>query len=207
MTMLALEFSSDRRSVAVVRDRALLSEVVFEGAVRTPIFQLIEDALKQAGISRDAVDTLVVGLGPGSYTGVRLAIAVAQGWQLATGMRVIGVNSLETLASLMGSARVRLAIDAQKSECAVAEAEGGSLVTPVRLIANTELAEDLQGGDRIAGPDVFRLLGGGELAYPTAAVAAQLAVQRGVEVSGASLSPVYLREASFAKAPPARVIC
>ncbi len=207
MTMLALEFSSDRRTVAVVRDGALMAEAVFEGAVRTPIFQLIGDALKQAGVPQADVDTLVVGLGPGSYTGVRLAIAVAQGWQLATGVRVMGVNSLETLASLMGPTRVRLAIDAQKTECAVAEAEGGLLVTPVRLIANTELAADLQGGERIVGPDVLRLLGGGELAYPTAAGAAQLAVQRGVEMPGASLSPVYLRAASFAKAPPARVIC
>ena len=47
-------------------------------------FGLVEDALRQAQLDRAQIECLAIGLGPGSYNGMRLAIAVAQGWQLAS---------------------------------------------------------------------------------------------------------------------------
>ena len=66
---------------------------------------LIDDALREAGVEREQIDCLAIGLGPGSYTGVRAAIAVAQGWQLARGIRLLGVSTAETSPARMRSRR------------------------------------------------------------------------------------------------------
>lgn len=207
MTLLALEFSSDRRSVAVARDGRVLAEVVHQGTLRTPIFALVEAALTQAGVGREAIKAIAVGLGPGSYTGVRLAISVAQGWQLATGVRTIGVNSLANLAAVAAqnpeTSTCLLAVDAQRHEFAVAEAQDGRLISEVRLAPADELKTRLANAERIAGPDVPRLLGGGIALFPNATTAARLAAES--ECAPAeSLAPVYLREVSFVKAPAPR---
>ena len=95
MTVLALEFSSARRSVALARGGTFLAEAVEQtGGRGTNAFGLIEKALADAKIAREEIELIAVGLGPGSYTGIRAAIAVAQGWQLARGTKLLGVSSV-----------------------------------------------------------------------------------------------------------------
>lgn len=204
MIALALEFSSNRRSVAVGRDGALLAEVVYEGTVRTPVFALIADALKQAGVTRDQVERLVVGLGPGSYTGVRIALSTVQGWQLATGAETVGVNSLDNLARFV-THRTLLAVDAQRGEFATALGEDGRLIEPVRLRSREEIQTRLAAGEPVAGPDLERSLPGSQHLFPTAGLALELAGSAAA-VPAETLAPIYLREASFVKAPAARII-
>ncbi len=209
MTVLALEFSSDRRNVALVRDGELLAEAVHEVTRSTPVFALIADVLERARVAREAIECVAVGIGPGSYTGVRLAISVAQGWQLATGARVAGVSSFDSLAHVAAAAgleRVLLGVDAQRQEFAVAFAEGGHAVPPLRLASLAELKSHLADGGVVAGPEIPRLLGGGVELFPSAVVTAQLAESRAEFVPAETLAPVYLREAAFVKAPPPRVI-
>ncbi|HTH48825.1 MAG TPA: tRNA (adenosine(37)-N6)-threonylcarbamoyltransferase complex dimerization subunit type 1 TsaB [Candidatus Limnocylindria bacterium] len=209
MTVLALEFSSDRRSVALVREGVVLADAVHQVTRTTPVFALIADVLARAGVAREAVECVAVGIGPGSYTGVRLAISVAQGWRLASGVKVAGVNSFDTLAlaeAAAGLGRVLLAVDAQRQEFAVAFAEEGRLVSPIHLASMAELKSQLAQGAVVAGPEVQRLLGGGVELFPSAAIAAQLAESRAMFVPAETLAPVYLREAAFVKAPPPRVV-
>jgi tRNA threonylcarbamoyladenosine biosynthesis protein TsaB len=204
MIALALEFSSDRRSVAVGRAGELLAEVTHLGTVNTPVFALIAEALRQASVEREDVGQLVVGVGPGSYTGVRIAISAAQGWQLATGATCVGVNSLENLARSVTD-RILLAVDAQRGEFASAWAEAGRLLEPIRLRSKDELLGRLGQGEWVGGPDLERLLPGARPLFPTAAGALALAVNA-VAVPAETLAPSYLREASFVKAPPTREI-
>jgi len=94
MICLAFEFTSDRRSVAVSDgDQRVLSQVVHDRGRTTPVFRLIEQALAEAQVSRASVQRLAVSIGPGSYTGIRLAIAAAQGWHLGTGIDVVAVDT------------------------------------------------------------------------------------------------------------------
>src|SRR5437667_6781745 len=97
MKILALEFSSSHRSVAVLErsgDDLLIHGAAHEvGGRDTKAFAMIEKAL--AGIPRDSIDRVCVGIGPGSYTGIRVAISVAQGWQLARDVKVLGISSAE----------------------------------------------------------------------------------------------------------------
>lgn len=204
MIALALEFSSDRRSVAVGRGDEVLAEVLHEGTVRTPVFALITRALEQAGVSRDEVRRLVVGIGPGSYTGIRIAISTVQGWHLANGAETSAVNSLDNLALGIGP-RALLAVDAQRGEFASAWAEEGQRIEPVRLRSAEELQALLATGSRIISPDSARLLTGAEPGFPSAGSALRLAA-RNETVPASELAPVYLRAASFVKAPVGRVI-
>src|SRR5437762_14261728 len=102
MEILALEFSSPQRSVAVVEavpltDPTTLSEIV-EGEGRiTNALPLVEQSLREAGVEREQIDCLAVGIGPGSYTGIRSAIALAQGWQLAREIKLLAISSVECI--------------------------------------------------------------------------------------------------------------
>jgi len=208
MTILALEFSSARRSVALACGHgAVLAEAATEtGGRGTDALGLIEQVLTKTGLARTDVEVIAVGLGPGSYTGVRAAIAVAQGWQLARETKLLGLSSVESLAAqaqtekLFG--RVHLVLDAQRGEFYLAtwEISGGQRreLAPLQLVPAAELAARRAAGELCAGPEQERRL------FPTAATLAVLAAERADFLPGEKLEPVYLRETSFVKAPAAR---
>jgi tRNA threonylcarbamoyladenosine biosynthesis protein TsaB len=121
MKILALEFSSPQRSVAVLREPEMEASEVVEarpGAMRA--LSMVAESLRLAKLEREEIDCVVVGVGPGSYTGIRAAIALAQGWQLSRGVRLLGISSAECLAAVAVSenmtGRVSCVIDAQRDE-------------------------------------------------------------------------------------------
>jgi len=206
--ILALEFSSARRSVAVADGHgAVLAEAaVHSGGRGTDALGLIGQVLTRANLVREAVEVLAVGLGPGSYTGIRAAIAVAQGWQLARATRALGVSSLESLAAqaqregLCG--RVNLVLDAQRGEFYLGawEISAGQRreLAPLQIVAAAELAARRAAGEICAGPEMPPGL------FPSAATVATLAGFRTDFIPAEKLEPIYLRETSFVKAPIAR---
>src|SRR5437879_6073056 len=97
MKTLAIEFSTDQRSVAVLEDENVRGAAMETATRETHAFALIEQALEQAGMQREEIECLAIGIGPGSYTGIRVAIAIAQGWQLARPIQLAGVSSVESL--------------------------------------------------------------------------------------------------------------
>ncbi len=90
---------------------------------------LVEEALRRAHCEREEIEAIAVGLGPGSYTGIRGAIALAQGWQLGRGINLLGLGSVESLAARAAqekmSGPVNIIIDAQRSEFYLARYEIG----------------------------------------------------------------------------------
>jgi len=134
MKILALEFSSAHRSVAVVHGDAdarpvCLGEAIETGSRSTNALGLVEAALRQAQLDRGQIECLAIGLGPGSYNGVRLAIALAQGWQLARPVNLLGISSVECLAAQAQAegifGRVEIVTDAQRNELYLAAYELG----------------------------------------------------------------------------------
>src|SRR3954449_7815273 len=97
MKILAVEFSSERRSVAVVENGRVLGEA-FEMGGRVAI-GLVERALAEAKVEREQIECIAVGIGPGSYTGIRGAISLAQGWQLARDIKLLSISSVECMAA------------------------------------------------------------------------------------------------------------
>lgn len=202
MTLLALEFSSDRRSVALARGGVVLAESAQQTESRTTdALGLIEKVLVDAKILREEIEVIAVGLGPGSYTGIRAAIAVAQGWQLARGIKLFGVSSVEAMVAQAQAekifGRVNVAVDAQRGEFYLAaweiSADRRVEVSPLQIVSAAEI-ERRKAAEIFLGADFF----------PTAGALARLAGGRNEFVGGEELSPIYLRETSFVKAAPAR---
>ena len=239
MKILALEFSSSERSVAVVQgagprlatksDPVSAHEVAsaFKGAKQIPglkivefvetgalganVIGMIDSALREAQCERQQIECLAVGLGPGSYNGIRLAIAVAQGWQLASGddrIKLVGVSSADCIAAqsleegIAGP--VNVVIDAQRGEFYLAGYILGWNVEPLRLVGLQELQRRAAAGEQFIGPDVAAQLQTGHRVFPRAATLGRQAVGRRDFVEGERLEPIYLREPSFVKAPPPR---
>ena len=216
MKILALDFSSSQRSVAVLNaGNALACEVADSSPGRdVKPFALIEAALRQAGLEREAVECIAVGLGPGSYAGIRVAISLAQGWQLATGVKLLGISSAESIAAQAAvdgtSGKFSVVIDAQRGEFYLAsyEVQQGIAreVSPLRLASLAEAEERERSGDLLVGPEVTRWFPKGRTIFPQAAMLARLAQSRRDFLPGEKLEPIYLRETTFVKAPPARVL-
>ena len=206
MTTLALEFSAAERSVALARDGVVLATAAETGARATNAVALIQQVLASAGVNRAEIETLAVGLGPGSYTGIRVAVAVAQGWQLATTVKLLGVDAITTLAAQAQEqqifGRVHIVIDAQRGEFYLAtwniSSASRQAITPLKIVPPAVMQE--HAGEQFIGPDAAPF--GGQVIYPAAAMVARLAHNRTDYVSGEQLLPVYLRESTFVKWTP-----
>jgi len=248
MKILAIEFSTGQRSVAVVVDGSVRAAAVAAGVppggmdVRTAValkcssagpggkmppstaggtpaattraFALIEQALAGARLEREQIECLAIGLGPGSYAGIRAAISLVQGWQLARPVKLIGISSVECLAAEAQARgwfdRVNFAIDAQRNELYLAgyDIAAGScrVVEPLKLAALAEARARSSAGGIIAGPEVTRWFPEGRILFPGAAILGQLAGGRTDFLDGNNLEPIYLRETNFVKAPPPRIL-
>ncbi|MGD1087230.1 MAG: tRNA (adenosine(37)-N6)-threonylcarbamoyltransferase complex dimerization subunit type 1 TsaB [Verrucomicrobiota bacterium] len=210
MTILALEFSPPQRSVAVARAGRDLAGAVETGGRGTNAFGMIERVLAEAKIEREEIEVVAVGLGPGSYTGIRAAIALAQGWQLARGVKLLGVGSVDCLAQearmekILG--RVNVVIDAQRNEFYLAayeiSADGWREIEPLRILTLAEVQARADAGEILIGPEVTHWFPNGRTFFPRAATLVKLAAGRNDFVAGEKLEPVYLRETNFVKAPP-----
>jgi len=259
MKILALEFSSPQRSVAVLSDESVASsrrepgrgafhrdpdwaeevritvehspgmvlpvldrqravsvgEVVEtgHGNLMKPL-GMVAEALQQAGLEREQIECLAVGLGPGSYNGIRAAIALAQGWQLAGGVKLLGISSADCVAAQAQAdeitGRVNIVIDAQRGEFYLAgceiDANGRKEIAPLRLATLAEVREREQAGEILLGPEVTRWFPNGRIVFPRAATLGRLALGRADFVAGEKLEPIYLRETIFVKAPPRRIL-
>jgi len=81
------------------------------------LLALAEAALTDARVAWEEVDRLAVGVGPGSFTGLRIGIATARALAQARGLPIVGVSSLEALARGAGEAEIVLAaLDARRGE-------------------------------------------------------------------------------------------
>ena len=219
MITLALEFSSALHSAAVARcaadtPPAVLGESQEEGGRHIRSLELVAGALAAAHVEREAVERIVVGLGPGSLTGIRAAIALAQGWQLARGVPVLGVSSVECLAAqahaLGWHGAVHVVLDAQRGEFFLAgfdiSAAGWRATSALRLASADEVASLASSAALCIGPGAERLGPGGRNLFPHAARLAQLSCGRPASESAENLEPINLREMHFAKAPAPRLL-
>lgn len=119
MNLLAIETATEACSVALLHGDGLIDRS--EMAPRRHaelVLPMAESLLAEAGITRKQLDAIAVGRGPGAFTGVRLAISVAQGLALALDIPVVPVSSLAALAmqAPRNDAATLAVIDARRHE-------------------------------------------------------------------------------------------
>lgn len=117
MKLLAFETATEACSVALYIDGQVLER--FEVAPRRHAELSLPWAaalLAEAGVARSQLDAIAVGRGPGAFTGVRLAIAIAQGIALGLDRPLLPVSTLRVLAAQGQGEHILAAIDARMGE-------------------------------------------------------------------------------------------
>src|SRR6185436_4284836 len=210
MKILALEFSSPVRSVAVAVDGTIRGQAEECGERYTRPFALIDEAIRASAVSREEIECIAVGIGPGSYAGIRIAIAIAQGWQLTRGIKLLAINSIEAVAAQVAelgeTKSFVIGVDAQREELFLTRyektASGLRVVTPFHCAEETDRAR-IAAGETCYRPDVVKTSEPRMVVLPPSAAAlARLAIGRVDFIAGHKLQPVYLRLAEFVKSPP-----
>jgi tRNA threonylcarbamoyladenosine biosynthesis protein TsaB len=173
------------------------------------LLPMLTELLGEADLELQQLDGLAYGMGPGSFTGLRIACGVAQGLGLGADLPVLGISTLETLAEEAGEDRVLACLDARMNEVYAAlyqrDVSGwrclsGPLVCPPEAVPQPD-------------DTGFIGVGSGFLAYPNLAASrlnridaslipharamARLAaprLQRGEGLSAEHAEPLYIRD-------------
>ena len=213
MKLLALETATEACSVALWIDGDVIER--FEIAPRRHAelsLPWADRLLAEAGIQRSQLDAIAVGRGPGAFTGVRLAIAMAQGIALALDRPVLPVSTLAALAWQSPGGPTLAAIDARMGEVylgAFLRADGDVVAVSPEVVVRPDQADSPDGrawhgvgtgfaaaGGALVDRFATRLAGVDAAALPHAADVARLAAlawARGEAVAPERLEPAYLR--------------
>ncbi len=99
--LLAIDTATFRASIALHDGEEVVGECTWEAINRHTVTLMprIESLMESAAINPADLTALAVCIGPGSYTGVRIGVAVAQGLALSRGLPLVGIPTLEILAT------------------------------------------------------------------------------------------------------------
>lgn len=228
MRILAIDTATEACSAALWNDGTLSAH--FEVCPREHtqrILPLVQEVLNESGTTLNELDALAFGRGPGSFTGVRIGIGIAQGLALGAELPMIGVSTLATMAQgawrKTGATRVLAAIDArmgevywaeyQRDEQGIWHGEESEAVLKPQAVAErlTQLSGEWAtvGTGWLAWPDLAKesglILRSGEIELPAAEDMLPLAIAllaAGKTVAVEHAEPVYLRnEVAWKKLP------
>jgi tRNA threonylcarbamoyladenosine biosynthesis protein TsaB len=164
--VLALDTATEGCSVALLTDGGCIGrfEDVGRGHAEV-ILRMVDDVLAEAGLDLGSLDGLAASVGPGSFTGVRISVSVAQGLAFGAGLPTVAVTTLEALAmqAIRGGARDVLAcMDARMGEvywgCFTADAAQG-------VVARGPMAVGSPGSVKAPPAASFHGIGRGFAAY------------------------------------------
>ena len=134
---LAIDTSTSRTVVGLLDGGKVLFEKYAEGA--TDHGRAVSDLVAEALLINAAPEVVVVGMGPGPFTGLRVGIAFARTFALAREIPVIGVCSLDAIET--GKSDYTVAIDARRKEIYWARYEGGKRVEGPSVNKPDEVSE------------------------------------------------------------------
>lgn len=131
MNILAVDTSTPQVTAGIVRDGETVAEKLHldARAHNEVLVPLIQQCLTDSGVAAAELDAVVVGCGPGPFTGLRVGMATAASFADALGIPCYGICSLDALASGAGSARDELVVtDARRREVYFAAYRDGQRV-------------------------------------------------------------------------------
>lgn len=230
MKFLALDTSTEACSVALALDGQILAlDEVCPQQHSKRILPMVQQLLADAGVSLHQLDGIIFGRGPGSFTGVRIGVSVAQGLAFGADLPVFGVSTLAAMAQAaaiqQNATEVIAAIDARMAEVYIAaftldEAGLMQAITPeiaAKPAALPEVLTSLSFTSRVLGvgtgwqtysqalQQLAPALIADSILYPSAQFMlpfASRAWQQQLFVSAEQAEPVYVRdEVTWQKLP------
>ena len=214
MKLLALETATEACSIALYLDGEVIERHEIAPRLHAEYaLPWAEALLAEAGIAKSQLDAIAISRGPGAFTGVRLAIALAQGIALALDKPVVAVSTLQVIAVQSPGERILAAIDARMGEVYVGAfaRKGDDLIaisTEIVCAPEAVTLPDSEGGWHGLGTGFSaangllqqhlhsQLASVDASALPHAADVARLAVAayaRGEAVAPERVEPAYLR--------------
>jgi tRNA threonylcarbamoyladenosine biosynthesis protein TsaB len=167
MRVLALDTATEACSVALLTDNGLSGRYAEVGRGHAErILGMLHAVLAEAAVSLSMLDGIAASIGPGSFTGVRISVAVAQGLAFGANLPVVPVTTLEALALQVtdeGTHQALACLDARMGEVywgcfAQDEARG--------VVARGALKLGPAADVRLPGSGRYRGIGRGFTAYP-----------------------------------------
>ncbi|MGY3569219.1 tRNA (adenosine(37)-N6)-threonylcarbamoyltransferase complex dimerization subunit type 1 TsaB [Vibrio sp. SCSIO 43135] len=228
--ILALDTATENCSVALmVGDKLYVRSEVAPRDHTKKVLPMVDEVLKEAGVTLADLDALAFGRGPGSFTGVRIGIGIAQGLAFGADLPMIGVSTLAAMAQgsyrQHGASHVACAIDARMSEVywgRFSRQEDGSwsevdaeCVIPPQVLAEQLSRDELAWKAAGTGWDAYSEALAeltiecekGDVLFPDAqdiVYLAQFELAKGNTVDAEHASPVYLRDNVAWKKLPGR---
>ena len=193
MKSLALELSSARGSLALLNDGDVAFDRKWQNDRKNsgPFFEYLAEVQSKSG----KPDIIIVGLGPGSYAGTRIAISAAIGLQAASQTRLIGFPSI---CAIECEADEYCVIgDARRQAFFFARVRDNRLIEDPTLMPEAELRENLDKVDRkmsIFATEKLSQFAGAKIRYPSAKLLARFASDSNRSFTQPPLEPIYLRE-------------
>lgn len=217
MRVVAIETATPGASVALVEDRTTLAAAsrIDRFGHGSFVVPAIDFCFDQVGWSPQDLDAVIVDVGPGLFTGIRIGLATAQGLASALGVPLVPVSSVDAMAleARTGHRLIWAVIDVRKGEFAVARyrpVPGGVVKEGVtellnanvfKAILNSSGDESLVVGDVSALPDgFFRTVSRvktGKPRYPYAVAVAEIGIsklEKGEYPAPEDVRPLYMRE-------------
>jgi len=125
--ILAIDTSTDRTSVAIVKDGVVLIELHHDDPLAHG--EVLPQLVQQALTTHNEIDLVAIGMGPGPFTGLRVGIAFGQSFALGRGIEWVGISSIDAIALDVSHSDFIVAIDARRRELFWARYFEGQRVT------------------------------------------------------------------------------
>lgn len=171
MLVMGLDTSLQRCSVAILRDGAVLSDkfVDMERGHAEHLAPMAAAALAEAEVNVTDLDRVGVVVGPGGFTGVRIALSFARGLGIGTGIEIVGVTSLAALAAgvsiVAKEALIAPVIDARRGQIYAGVYEKGGVARMAPFVIDPKQALKMLAVEAGAAP--LALVGSGAALLPT----------------------------------------
>ena len=215
MRLFCLDTSTLAGSIAILEDECVRAEVNINlGRKHTErLLPGMDWLFQELAIEPREIEAVSVGIGPGSFTGLRVGLATAKGLALSLSVPIVGVSSLEALAWQVRfyPGKILALLDARKGQVFAGFFQGGDefkLESEPMAIDPSELVEKIKTKTLVVGeglaayPEILEKVknkvsvAGFEYDYPRASIVGRLGLirlQRGESDSPETLAPVYLR--------------
>lgn len=213
MKTLAIETVTKTGSLALVENGRVTAEKIFDTRLNhaANLVPALDDLLKEVSIDIRDIDAIGVDIGPGSFTGIRVGLASAEGLAQAKGIPVIGVCSLDILCrqavnDAVGKDTKYLSpfIDAKRgmiySACYEIDGKNVHVRKKPYLTTAVQLTMELSNRSFVFGPDITMLYKDQNPVFPSAGIAGIIAEE--LFKSGnyeRKVAPMYIHEVEYSK--------